>query len=92
MASDKYDTRVQSRTENERLENGGSVSKRAREPTLFETPPGVNERSREKGARRARWPLVIERDSVQLYLMATFSTVMAEAAAHPGRARHDFQP
>lgn len=92
MASDKYDTRVQSRTENERLENGGSVSRRAREPTLFETPPVVNERSREKGARRARWPLVIERDSVQLYLMATFSTVMTEAAAHPGRARHDFQP
>lgn len=54
MASDKYDTRVQSRTENERLENGGSVSRRAREPTLFETPPGVNERSREKGARTAR--------------------------------------
>lgn len=76
----------------ERLENGRSVSRRAREATLFETPPGVNERSREKGARRARWPLVIERDSVQLYLMATFSTVMAEAAAHPGRARHDFQP
>lgn len=70
---------------------GGGGSRLEAGSTLFETPPGVNERSREKGARRARWPLVIERDSVQLYLMATFSTVMAEAAAHPARARHDFQ-
>lgn len=71
--------------------SGGGGSRLEAGSTLFETPPGVNERSREKGARRARWPLVIERDSVQLYLMATFSTVMAEAAAHPARARHDFQ-
>ncbi|KAK1135892.1 hypothetical protein K0M31_000464 [Melipona bicolor] len=40
---------------------------------------------------RARWLLVIERDFVQLYLMAAFLTVMAEDAARLRHVRHDFQ-
>ena len=39
----------------------------------------------------ARWPLVIERDFVQLYLMAAFPTVMAKDAARLRHVRHDFQ-
>ena len=56
--------------------------------------PDVKERAVGKGhveGSRARWPLVIERDFVQLYLMAAFSTVMAKDAARLRHVRHDFQ-